>query len=29
VLVGGQFVVRDGKLDEAELPGKAIRTESR
>jgi dihydroorotase len=26
VLVGGQFVVRDGKLDEAELPGKAIRT---
>ena len=25
VLVGGQFVVRDGKLDEAELPGKAIR----
>jgi N-acyl-D-aspartate/D-glutamate deacylase len=26
VLVGGQFVVRDGKLDEAGLPGKAIRT---
>jgi hypothetical protein len=26
VLVGGQFVVRDGKLNEAELPGKAIRT---
>ena len=26
VLVGGQFVVRDGRLDEAELPGKAIRT---
>lgn len=25
VLVGGQVVVRDGKLDEAELPGKAIR----
>lgn len=27
VLVGGQFVVRDGKLDEAELPGKGIRTQ--
>jgi N-acyl-D-aspartate/D-glutamate deacylase len=25
VLVGGQFVVRDGKLDESALPGKAIR----
>jgi N-acyl-D-aspartate/D-glutamate deacylase len=26
VLVGGQFVVRDGKIDETKLPGKAIRT---
>jgi len=26
VLVGGQFVVRDGKLDETSLPGKTIRS---
>jgi hypothetical protein len=27
VLVGGQFVVRDGKLDETVLPGKGIRSQ--
>jgi N-acyl-D-aspartate/D-glutamate deacylase len=29
VLVGGRFVVRDGKLDESVLPGKAIVGESK
>jgi N-acyl-D-aspartate/D-glutamate deacylase len=28
VLVGGKFVVRDGKLNETELPGQAIRAQS-
>jgi hypothetical protein len=28
VLVGGQFVVRDGKLEETNLPGEAIRSSS-
>jgi N-acyl-D-glutamate deacylase len=27
VLVGGAFVVRDGKLDETALPGQAIRAQ--